>query len=257
MQSQQSAVTRILISFVILRKSLSCMYTHTRARARAHTHTHTHTHTVASFFLSNCSGYLSEETLQRFQFIKVIRGQLQISGWNLIMFPSLPSVIDYFRNVEYIGSLNLTLDTVNTEGDALVISTNPGLQRVDLSRLRLVRYGNVRVRNNPALCYVGDFQTTTGNDSVYINETQLILPTGPNNFMSVEDCSKCHPAASPPTLCACQHVLCMVHSFAKSGQRTLHSLHKGGGEKCHVVLGSVLQCALAGDTAATIHAVPC
>ena len=105
------------------------------------------------------------------------------------MFPSLPSVIDYFRNVESIGSLNLTLATVNTEGDALVISTNPGLQRVDLSRLRSVHFGNVRVRNNPELCYVGDFQTTTGSDSVYLTETQLILPTGPTNFMSVEDCS--------------------------------------------------------------------
>ena len=106
------------------------------------------------------------------------------------MFPSLPSVIDYFRNVEYIGSLNLTLETVNTAGDALVISTNPGLQRVDLSRLRSVRYGNVRVRDNPALCYVGDFQTTTGNDSVYLSGgVQLILPTGFDNFMSVEDCS--------------------------------------------------------------------
>ena len=104
------------------------------------------------------------------------------------MFPSLPSVIDYFRNVESIGSLNLTLETVNTAGDALIISSNPGLQRVDLSRLRLVRYGNVRVRNNPALCYVGDFQTTTGSDSVYLSETQLILPNS-TNFMSVEDCS--------------------------------------------------------------------
>ena len=84
--------------------------------------------------------------------------------------------------------------------------------------------------------------------------TQLILPTGPTNFMSVEDCSKCHPA-SPPLFGLCQHVLCMVYSFAKSGQRSLHSLHKGGGEKCHVVLGSVLQCALAGSTAATIRAV--
>jgi len=134
--------------------------------------------------------------LQRFQFIKVIRGQLQISGWNLSLFPSLPSVIDYFRNVESIGSLNITLDTVNTDGDALVISTNPGLQRVDLSRLQWVRYGNVHVRDNPALCYVGDFQTTTGSDSVYLSETQLILPTGSTNFMSVEDCSKFHQSAS-------------------------------------------------------------
>ena len=134
------------------------------------------------------SGHLSEKTLQRFRFVKVIRGQLLISLWNLTVFPSLPSVIDYFRNVESIGSLNLTLETVNTAGDALIISSNPGLQRVDLSRLRLVRYGNVRVRNNPALCYVGDFQTTTGSDSVYLSETQLILPNS-TNFMSVEDCS--------------------------------------------------------------------
>ena len=125
------------------------------------------------------------------------------------MFPSLPSVIDYFRNVEYIGSLNISLMTVNTEGDALVISTNPGLQRVDLSRLQWVRYGNVRVRDNPALCYVGDFQTTTGSDSVYLSETQLILPSGSTNFMSVEDCSKFHPA-SPPLLGLCMSA-CVVH----------------------------------------------
>ena len=169
------------------------------------------------------------------------------------MFPSLPSVIDYFRNVEYIGSLNISLDTVNTEGDALVISTNPGLQRLDLSRLQRVRYGNVRVRNNPALCYVGDFQTTTGNDSVYLNETQLILPSGPANFMSVEDCSKCHPT-SPPLLWSVHVSMCCTWCtvLAKSG---LRPLHKGGGGKCHGVLGSVLQCALAGSTAATIHAV--
>ena len=105
------------------------------------------------------------------------------------MYPSLPSVIDYFRNVEYIGSLNLTLDTVNTAGDALVISTNPGLERVDLSRLRSVRYGNVHVRSNPDLCYVGDFQTTTGSNSVYLTETELILPAGAN-FRTVEDCSE-------------------------------------------------------------------
>ena len=131
--------------------------------------------------------------MQRFQYVKIIRGQLQISGWNLNTFPMLRSVIDYFRNVEYIGSLNVTLDTVNTVGDALVISTNPGLERVDLSRLRMVRYGNVRVRNNSALCYLGDFQTTTGNDSVYLSETQLILPTGSTNFKSVEACSMFHP----------------------------------------------------------------
>ena len=125
------------------------------------------------------------------------------------MFPSLPSVIDYFRNVEYIGSLNISLMTVNTVGDALVISTNPGLQRVDLSRLQRVRYGNVRVRDNPALCYVGDFQTTTGSDSVYLSETQLILPSGSTNFMSVEDCSKFHPA-SPPLLGLCMSA-CVVH----------------------------------------------
>ena len=105
------------------------------------------------------------------------------------MYPSLPSVIDYFRNVEYIGSLNLTLDTVSTAGDALVISTNPGLERVDLSRLQLVRYGNVRVRSNPDLCYVGDFQTTTGSNSVYLEETELILAAN-TNFQTVEDCSE-------------------------------------------------------------------
>ena len=91
--------------------------------------------------------------------------------------------------MEYIGSLNLTLDPVNTAGDALVISTNPGLERVDLSRLRSVRYGNVRVRSNPDLCYVGDFQTTTGSNSVYLTETKLILPAG-TNFQTVEDCSE-------------------------------------------------------------------
>ena len=127
------------------------------------------------------------------------------------MFPSLPSVIDYFRNVESIGSLNLTLDTVNTEGDALVISTNPGLQGVDLSRLRSVHFGNVRVRNNPELCYVGDFQTTTSNNSVYLTETQLILPTGPTNFMSVEDCST-FPALTQlhlPILCVLFAMACL------------------------------------------------
>ena len=141
--------------------------------------------------------------MQRFQYVRVIRGQLQISGWNLNIYPMLQSVIDYFRNVEYIGSLNLTLDTVNTAGDALVISTNPGLERVDLSRLRAVRYGNVRVRNNPALCYLGDFQTTTDSDSTYLAETQLILPTGATNFKSVEDCSTFHSARAATTCSAC------------------------------------------------------
>ena len=147
--------------------------------------------------------------MQRFQYVRVIRGQLQISGWNLSTYPSLPRVIDYFRNVEYIGSLNITLDTVNTAGDALVISTNPGLERVDLSRLRIVHIGNVRVRNNPTLCYLGDFQTTTGNDSVYLSEMQLILPTRSTNFKSVEACSMFYPASSlaastPHGLC--QHI---------------------------------------------------
>ena len=91
--------------------------------------------------------------------------------------------------MEYIGSLNFTLDTVNTAGDALVISSNPGLERVDLSRLRSVRYGNVRVRSNPDLCYVGDFQTTTGSNSVYLTQTELILPAG-TNVQTVEDCSE-------------------------------------------------------------------
>ena len=154
--------------------------------------------------------------MQRFQFVKVIRGQLQISLWDLNTFTSLPRVIDYFRNVESIGSLNITLDTVNTAGDALVISTNPGLQRVDLSRLRLVRYGNVRVRNNPELCYVGDFQTTTGSDSVYLTETQLILPNL-TNFMSVEDCST-FPALAQlhlPRLCALLAKACLrLHGWS-------------------------------------------
>ena len=108
------------------------------------------------------------------------------------MYSSLPTVIDYFRNVEYIGSLNLTLSTVNTDGDALVISSSPGLQGVDLSRLRQVRYGNVRVRENPELCYVGDFQTTMGSDSIYLDQTELILPNETEaNFQSVEACSEC------------------------------------------------------------------
>ena len=103
--------------------------------------------------------------------------------------------------MEYIGSLNLTLDTINTNGDALVISTNPGLERVDLSRLRSVCYGNVRVRSNPDLCYVGDFQTTTGSNSVYLTQTELILPAG-TNFKNVEDCSECYHSTITSNLCA-------------------------------------------------------
>ena len=171
---QQSAVLKMLL--VILRKCL------------AHTHTHTVIHSPISS-LSTCSNVLTDIILERFRFVKVIRGQLQISLWNRSTYPSLPSVINYFRNVEYIGSLNLTLDTINTNGDALVISTNPGLERVDLSRLRSVRYGNVRVRSNPDLCYVGDFQTTMGSNSVYLTETELILPAG-TNVRTVEDCSE-------------------------------------------------------------------
>ena len=180
------------------------------ARARAHTHTLVFCSHIS---IPDCSDFLSETTLQRFQYVKVIRGQLQISGWNRSLYPSLPTVIDYFRNVEYIGSLNLTLNTVNTVGDALVISTNPGLERVDLSRLRAVRYGNVRVRRNPELCYVGDFQTTNGSNSVYLTETELILPTGsPANFKSVEACSMFHHASSrAATTCSvCAVMLYMV-----------------------------------------------
>ena len=183
-----------------------CAHTHTD-RIDMHTYKHTHTHTLvfcSHISIPNCSNFLSETTLQRFQYVRVIRGQLQISGWNRSIYPSLPMVIDYFRNVEYIGSLNLTLNTVNTVGDALVISTNPGLERVDLSRLRAVRYGNVRVRRNPELCYVGDFQTTTNSNSVYLTEAELILPNDPEpNFKSVEACSTFHSAIASITSSHC------------------------------------------------------
>ena len=156
------------------------------------------------------------------------------------MFPSLPSVIDYFRNVESIGSLNITLDTVNTEGDALVISTNPGLQRVDLSRLQIVRYGNVRVRNNPDLCYVGDFQTTTGNDSVYLSEVQLILPTGSDNFMSVEACST-FPALAQlhlPRLCVLLAMVCLrLHGWSYAFSQSFSSRR----QQQHAAVPSELQ----------------
>ena len=168
--------------------------------------------------------------MQRFQYVRVIRGQLQISGWNLSTYPSLPRVIDYFRNVEYIGSLNLTLDTVNTAGDALVISTNPGLERVDLSRLRAVRYGNVRVRNNPALCYLGDFLTTNGSDSTYLTETQLILPTGSTNFKPVEACGTFHPGQCMVTECEAESMQCLLRcvTLPKAPSHTESSYSNSG-----------------------------
>nr|WEL12713.1 EGFR epidermal growth factor receptor 2 [Halisarca dujardinii] len=133
------------------------------------------------------SSGITAETLSRFEHVQVIRGSLHISGWrgDNSSFP----LLSFFRNVEYIGSENIT--------NALELVDLQNVAAVDLSNLRQIRFGNVLLQNNPQLCYVGDFQSHVEN-SVYLasNPAEQNVTATSQPFSSVGTCeatAPCHP----------------------------------------------------------------
>jgi L1 cell adhesion molecule len=134
------------------------------------------------------NGMLTLEHLRRFEHVKVIRGALDIQSWK----PTLP-LLDFFKNVEYIGSQNFSLDTISASDAALSVFVNGNTTRIDLSRLRLVRTGRVLMTGNPGLCYFGDF--TTSLSSIYLADpsTQVVRKIN-YPFSPPENCENktCH-----------------------------------------------------------------
>ena len=128
---------------------------------------------------------LTLEHLRRFEHVKVIRGALDIQSWKA----TLP-LLDFFKNVEYIGSQNFSLDTISASGAALSVFVNGNTTRIDLSRLRLVRTGRVLMTGNPGLCYFGDF--TTSLSSIYLADPSTqVVRTQNYPFSPAENCGKC------------------------------------------------------------------
>ena len=156
-----------------------------------HTYVHTLFHTpgyssILHLRASSCYPLLcrriSLQNLQRFEHVRVIRGVLQLQGWD----SSLPP-LDFFRNVEYIGMSNLS--SSSSSNSSLGIFNLTGLDRIDLSNLRQILFGNVEISMNGELCYVGDFQTNL--TSVYLTvQGEQNLITGPYPFRSVQECGK-------------------------------------------------------------------
>ena len=128
---------------------------------------------------------LTIEHLKRFEHVRVIRGVLSLQGWDSSRPP-----LDFFRNVEYIGSEYFSLTTISTPGSqtALVVANNGDTCRIDLSNLRQIRAGNVGFAFNNGLCYLGDFQTNL--TSVYLAvQGEQSLKTGPDDpFKNLVSC---------------------------------------------------------------------
>ena len=144
----------------------------------------------------SCRGEITAATLQRFRFVKVIRGVLLLSFWR----DSLPP-LDFFRNVEYIGSTDLS--TEFSEGFSLSIHVNfdlfngnDAISRVDLSRLKRIAFGNVSIYGNPNLCYYGDLHH---EDSRYFHLEGQVVKATPLEFrgqtydpyLNITYCGKC------------------------------------------------------------------
>ena len=149
-----------------------------------------------------CRG-LTVEHLKRFEHVRVIRGVLSLQGWD----SSLP-LLDFFRNVQYIGSEYFSLTTISTPGSstALAVALNADTCRIDLSNLRQIRVGNVAFALNKDLCYIGDFQTDL--DSTYLAnpEVQNVIKQE-KSYATVENCGVCNMYSCLLSM----HYVCMSH----------------------------------------------
>lgn len=99
---------------------------------------------------------------------KVIFGYLRISDMNFESedfekFPELIQVSDYVlidnvKNLTSLSNLFPNLTTIEGEvtyrGSSLVITANQNLTSVGLKSLTQIRNGNVKIENNPELCFV-------------------------------------------------------------------------------------------------------
>ena len=149
-----------------------------------------------------CRG-LTIEHLKRFEHVRVIRGVLSLQGWD----SSLP-LLDFFRNVQYIGSEYFSLTTISTPGSstALVVANNHDTCCIDLSNLRQIRVGNVAFALNEDLCYIGDFQTDL--DSTYLANPEVQNVTKlRESYESVENCGVCNMYSCMLSM----HNVCMSH----------------------------------------------